>query len=213
MRTLILLFLAADMALTVRAGTFDVTLKAAEDSALSSSSRYKSARFSAEAARAAADASASLLSPRLGLEGNLKYLETIPAITLPAALGGPRPLGDNWNYSIGPSAYWTLDGGTMRAGREVARKTVSARSAEAENVRRQVLLKTRAAYFGLQFALERVYLIGENRSRRTSRTWARVKAGSRSRLDGMGPGLSNGAAPRPAARPRRTAGMLRDFSL
>lgn len=167
---------------------FSVTLKAAEDSALSSSNQYKSARLSAEAARASADASASLLYPRLGLEGDLKYLETIPAIALPAASGGSKALGDNWNYSIGPSAYWTLDGGTLRAGREAARRTASARSAEAENARRQVLLKARTAYFGLQLALERVYLIGEDLQVSLSQLkdiGLGVKAGSRSRLDGL----------------------------
>jgi len=165
---------------------FNVTLKAAEDGALASSNQYKSARLSAEAARSAADASAAPLIPKLSLEGSLKYNDVVPTISMPAALGGPKALGDNWNYSIGPTASWTLDGGSLRAARETARKTASARSAEAENTRRQVVLKTRAAYFGLQLALEKVYLIGENlqlSQAQLNDIELSVRAGTRSRLD------------------------------
>ncbi|OGS09115.1 MAG: hypothetical protein A2270_08580 [Elusimicrobia bacterium RIFOXYA12_FULL_51_18] len=212
----ILFLLAAGPALPVCAGEFSVTLKAAEDGALSSSGRYKSARLSAEAAHAAAGASASLLYPRLALEGNLKYAESIPTIALPAVLGGPKALGDNWNYSIGPSAYWTLDGGILRAGRDAARKTASARSAEAENARRQVLLGARAAYFGLQLALEKVYLIGEDLQLSLSQLKdieLGVKAGSRSRLDGIRSRQEVTARRRDLLRARvELSGTLRDFS-
>ena len=212
----ILFLLAAGPVLPMRAGEFSVTLKAAEDGALSSSGRYKSARLSAEAAHAAAGASASLLYPRLALEGNLKYAESIPTIALPAVLGGPKALGDNWNYSIGPSAYWTLDGGILRAGRDAARKTASARSAEAENARRQVLLGARAAYFGLQLALEKVYLIGEDLQLSLSQLKdieLGVKAGSRSRLDGIRSRQEVTARRRDLLRARvELSGTLRDFS-
>jgi outer membrane protein TolC len=195
---------------------FNVTLKAAEDSALSSSNQYKSAKLSAEAARAAADASGTLLYPRLSLEGNLKYADIIPTIAMPAALGGPKALGDNWNYSIGPSAYWTLDGGILRAGREAARKAASARSAEAENARRQVLLGARTAYFGLQLALERVYLIGEDLQLSLSQLKdieLGVKAGSRSHLDGIRSRQEVTARRRDLLRARaELSDLLRDFS-
>lgn len=182
---LILMFLM--LSGTARAGELSVTLKAAEESALASSNQYKIAKFSAEAARAAAAASGSLLSPRLSLEGSLRYNEIVPEISMPAASGGNRPLGDNWNYSFGPSAYWTLfDGGALRSGYKSASHGAAARSAEAENARRQALLKARTVYFQLQLALERVYLIGED----LQLSLAQLKdislgarAGSRSRLD------------------------------
>lgn len=183
---LIILFLILPGA--ARAAEFGVTLKVAEDSALASSNQYKSAKFSAEAAKAGAAAAGTLLYPRLSLEGSLRYNEVVPTIAMPAALGGARPLGDNWNYSIGPTAYWTLDAGTVRYGREAARKTAAARSAEAENARRQALLKARSAYFQLQLALEKVYLIGENLQVSLSQLKDMelgVKAGARSRLDGI----------------------------
>ncbi|MBI4350679.1 MAG: TolC family protein [Elusimicrobia bacterium] len=180
-----LLFLL--LAAPARGTELSLTLRAAEESALAVSNQYRAARLSAEAAAAAARAADSPLYPRFSLEGSLRYFEVVPAITMPAALGGSRPLGDNWNYSLGPSAYWTLfDGGALRSGREAAVKTAAARSAEAENVRRQALLRARGAYFQLQLALERVYLIGENLQLSLSQLKdisLGAKAGARSRLD------------------------------
>ena len=136
---------------SARAAEFGVTLKAAEESALAVSNQYRSAKFSAEAASAAAAAAGSLLYPRLSLEGSLRYNEVVPAIAMPAALGGGRPLGDNWNYSLGPSASWILyDGGALRFVYESAGASAASRSAETENIRRQIILKARTAYFQLQ---------------------------------------------------------------
>jgi outer membrane protein TolC len=201
----------------VRAGEFSVTLKSAEESALAASNQYKSAKFSAEAARAAAAASGSLLYPRLSLEGGLRYNEVVPEITMPAALGGARPLGDNWNYSIGPTAAWTLfDGGVLSSGRLAAVRTAAARQAEAENSRRQVILRARTAYFQLQLALERVYIVGE--ALRLSLSQFKdislgARAGARSRLDVLRAGQETLARKRDLLRARAgLSGALRDFS-
>jgi outer membrane protein TolC len=146
----------------------------------------------------------------------LRYAAVIPEIFLPAALGGVRPLGDNWNYSIGPSAYWTLDGGSLRANREAARKTASSVSAAAEQVRRQVLLKARTAYFGVQLALEKIYLIGENLQLARSQLKdieLGAKAGSSSRLDGIRARQEVLARRRDLLRARADlASLLRDYS-
>lgn len=212
---LILLFLIS--AGTARAGEFSVTLKAAEESALAASKQYKSARFSEEAARAAAAASRTLLYPRLSLEGGLRYNEVVPAIAMPAAPGGARPLGDNWNYSLGPSASWTLyDGGALRYGCQSAGAAAASRSAETENARRQAILKARTAYFQLQLALERVYLIGENLQLSLSQLKdiaLGAKAGSRNRLDEMRARQETLARKRDLLRARSDlSGLLRDFS-
>lgn len=213
MKVLILLFLFSASA---GAEELALTLKDAEKDALASSGQYRSARFSAEAAAAGAAAAASLLSPRLSLEGSLRYAEVVPQISLPRAMGGPRPMGDNWTYSIGPSAYWTLDGGSLRYGREAARRSAAARSAEAESARRQAVLKARAAYFRLQLALEKVYLIGGNLQLSLSQfrdVELGVKAGSRSRLDGIRARQEVTARRRDLLRARADlAGALRDLS-
>ncbi len=185
MRTLILFLLFAAPA---GAGELKLTLKAAEESALATSGQYQSAKLSAESAAAGAAAASTLLYPRLALEGSLRYASVVPQINLPPVMGGPKPMGDNWNYSIGPSAYWTLDTGALRYGRDASRRSAEARSAEAEAARRQTVLKARAAYFRLQLALEKTYLIGEDLKLAQSQlkdVELGVKAGSRSRLDGI----------------------------
>lgn len=198
------------------AAELSVTLKAAEEGALAVSNQYRAARLAAEAAGAGAAAAGALLRPRLALEGGLRYAHVVPEIAMPAALGGARPLGDNWNYTLGPSAYWTLfDGGALGYGRDAALKTAAARSAEAESARRQVLLKARGAYFGLQLALERVYLIGEN----LQLSLAQLKdisqgarAGARSRLDEIRARQETLARRRDLVRARaELSAALRDF--
>lgn len=211
--------IAIALLLSVPAGAAElsVTLKSAEDGALAVSNQYRAAKFSAEAAAAAAAAAGALLNPRFSFDGSLRYAHTVPEIKMPALMGGPRPLGDNWNYSVGPSGSWTFfDGGALRAGRDVALKTAAARRAEAEGARRQALLKGRSAYFQLQLALERVYLIGEN----LQLSLAQLKdislgarAGSRSRLDEIRARQETLARRRDLVRARADlAAALREFA-
>jgi len=211
----ILIFLM--LAGTARAADFSVTLDSAEKSALAASNQYKSAKFSAEAASAAASAAGSLLNPRLSLDGSLRYTSVVPTINLPPVLGGPRKLGDNWNYSIGPTASWTLfDGGALRYGYESAGAAASSRSAEVENTRRQVILKARTAYFQLQLALERVYLIGDDLELSMSKLkdiTLGTKAGTNSRLDEIRANQETLDRRRELLRARADlAAALRDFS-
>ncbi len=181
-----ILLMLLSFCLPAGAGELSLTLKQAEQGALASSGQYKAAEAAAEAAARAAGAAGSALYPRVALEGALKYNEVVTEIKL-----GPvsRPMGDNWNYSIGPSAYYTLfDGGALRGSRDAALKNAQARRAEAVQARRQALLAARAAYFRMQLALEKVYLIGENLQlacRQQKDVDLGVKAGSRSRLDGL----------------------------
>jgi len=198
------------------AAELSLTLRSAEESALAVSNQYRAAKLSAEAAEASAAAAGTLLNPRLALEGSLRYAHVVPEIAMPAALGGARPLGGNWNYTVGPSAYWTFfDGGALRSGRDAARRTAAARRAEAEHVRRQTVLKARQAYFQLQLALERVYLIGENLQLSLSQLKdisLGAKAGARSRLDEIRARQETLARRRDLVRSRADLGAaLREF--
>jgi len=211
------IFIFLILAGSAKAGDFNVTLKAAEESALAADGQYKSAKFYASAASAAAAAAGSLLYPRLSLEGTLRYNEVVPAIAMPPALGGGKPLGDNWNYSIGPTAAWTLfDGGALRYGRRSAGAAVAARSAEEESARRQAILKARAAYFQLQLALERLWLTGESLQLSLNQMKdiaLGAKAGSRSRLDEIRASQETLARKRDFLRARADlSATLRDFS-
>lgn len=205
------------IAAPVRAAEFGVALKDAEAGALAVSNQYRAARLSAEAAEAAAAAAGAPLAPRLALEGGLRYAGTVAEIALPRAMGGAKPMGDNWTYSLGASAYWTFyDGGSLRAGRDAARETAAARRAEAESARRAALLAGRLAYFQLQLALERVYLIGENLQLSLAQLKdisLGAKAGSRSRLDEIRARQETLARRRDLLRARADLGAaLREFA-
>ncbi|HNW45489.1 MAG TPA: TolC family protein [Elusimicrobiales bacterium] len=209
---LILLFLI--LSTTAQAGEFSVTLKTAEDAALAASGQYRAALAAAEAAQSAAAAAAAPLGPRVALEGSLRYNEVVTEMKLGALT---RPLGDNWNYSLGPSAYYTLyDGGALRGAYEAGRRNALARKAEAEQARRQALLKARTAYFNMQLALEKVYLIGENLQLALSQLKDMelgVKAGTRSRLDGIRARQEATARRRDLLRARRDlAAALRELT-
>lgn len=200
MKLLVLLLVSAG---AVRAGELAVTLKTVETGALAESNEYRSARLAAEAAESAAAAAYAPLRPRLALEGTLRYNSEVTEMKLGLIR---RPMGDNWNYSLGPSAYYTLfDGGALRGAHKAAARTAAARRAEAEQVRRQTLFKVRAAYFRMQLALEKVYLIGENLQLALSQLKdieLGVKAGARSRLDGIRAGQEAAARRRDLLRAR-----------
>lgn len=212
-----LIFIFLIMAAPAGAAEFSVTLKASEAGALAASNQYRAARYAAEAAEAAARAAGAPLKPRLALEGSLRYAAEVAEIKMPPALGGSRPLGDNWNYTLGPSAYWTFfDGGALRSGRDAALETAAARRAEAELARRQTVLKARTAYFQLQLALERVYLIGENLQLSLAQLKdisLAARAGSRSRLDEIRARQETLARRRDLVRARAAlAETLREFA-
>lgn len=212
------LLLLALLAAPSGAAELSVTLRGAEDGALAVSNEYRAAEFAAEAAESAAAAAGAALKPRLSLDGSLRYAHTIPEIKLPALMGGPKPLGDNWSYSLGPAAQWTLyDGGALSSGRQAARLTAQSRRAGAEHARRQALLKGRSAYFLLQLALERVYLIGENLQLSLAQlkdVSLAAKAGARSRLDEIRARQEALARRRELVRARaELAAALREFAL
>ncbi|MFA5161386.1 MAG: TolC family protein [Elusimicrobiales bacterium] len=135
-----------------------LSLSGCEEAAFSSSHQLKSARAELAAAISAENALLSPLYPRIAMEGWLKYSGVIPAMTLPIV--GKQYLGDNWNYSIGPAAYWTVyDAGARALAHESADKLALAKEEEVKNISRQVALAARMAYFRAQYSLERLYLV------------------------------------------------------
>jgi len=151
-----------------------------EKQALAFSPSLKSAEAELAAAQAAVKAQRSATLPRVMLEGNAKYSTRVAKIN-------NMQLGDNWNYSLGPSVYWTaFDKGSLRFALESAEHTAAARAEDAENVRRQVLFAARSAYFQLQLSLAQVQLIGDQLKLSSDQyrdIALNVRAGTKSRLD------------------------------
>lgn len=187
MKNILPVVLLLGLSARAAAGDIELTLASVESSALAGSNVFKSASGEAEVAAASARSARSALYPKVVLEGQLKYLEVVPSITMPAALGGPRPMGDNWNYRAGPAAYWTVfDHGAVKNYYESLKSAAKSKAVEAEHARRRVLFEARTAYFRLRLALEKVYLIGDNLQLALAQLKdisLSVKAGSRSRLD------------------------------
>ncbi|MDD2772167.1 MAG: TolC family protein [Elusimicrobiales bacterium] len=183
------IFLLAMLSLPAHAAqTAHLALSDCQTSAMNLSPQIKSALAEAAAARDAAENVKAALFPRVALEGALRYTGVIPQINLATPAGTiNKQLGDNWNYSIGPSAYWTLfDNNGSRAAWESARKTAAAKAEDLENARRQVTLSARLAYFQVQLALEQTYLLGDQLKLAISQhedISLNARAGTKSRLD------------------------------
>ena len=164
----------------------NLSLEYAENSALASSGEYKAALAEYGAAGAAAAAAGTALMPRIELEGTVKYSAVVSEIKTQFLT---RPLGDNWTYSAGPSLYYNIyDGGAVSSAYKSASRMAEAKRYAAESARRKVLLSLRTSYFRLRLALEKVYLTGEDTRLKEARLAdidKAVKAGTRSRLDGI----------------------------
>lgn len=91
-----------------------LSLADAEQAALETSLRLKSAGHRVEAARWAQAAQRSLLAPSLFLKGSYRYLAELPKFSANPAAPAVE-MGDHDNYSVGVSADWMLwDFGVVR---------------------------------------------------------------------------------------------------
>src|SRR5574344_3137376 len=82
-----------------------INLSDAEKNCLLNSNKYLSAVSEYKSAAASADSFKSSLYPKIYLEGALKYTDTITEIK---TLMLSKKMGDNWNYTLGPTLYYNL---------------------------------------------------------------------------------------------------------
>lgn len=166
--------------------TFELTLEQAESKAVAASPLMVAAEQEAEAANFEARARAALQFPTLSFDASVRHQSVVPQIQV-----GPvsMPLGDNKNYSYGPTANWLLfdTGGNYRRWR-AAQAVARSKRAEADAVRRSVVLSVRLAYLSVQRAVEEQRLLTDGV--RVSATQyqdilARERAGAGSRLDSL----------------------------
>ena len=164
-----------------------LSLKDAEAAALADSPRLRSAELEAEAADNLARSQRSILYPRLELESSAKYVTEVPEISLPVPGARALKLGDNWNYTVGPSLYWTaFDNGARRYGWRSLKELAQSKHRQAEGVRREIILQARSDYFKLELSLEQTVLIGDSLKLAQAQyedIRLNVKAGVKSRID------------------------------
>jgi outer membrane protein TolC len=166
----------------------NLTLAQAEEQVLRTSPSLKAKQYEIASLQARADIQASLLWPRLTLEGTWRYVSEVPSLT--PFPGRPSiPLGDHTNYSIGPQLSWNLwDTGSVYYNRLALEAAVQAKQAELNLLTRSLRLKARLAYFQAQLAAEQVGLLTD--ALRVS--WAQyqdirnqLQAGASSRIDAL----------------------------
>lgn len=168
------------------ADLFSLGLAEAVETASAGSGRVRAALRDWEAAKFAANSQGGLLLPRISLDGSYRYVSEVPAIEV-SPLRPPVTLGDNKNYSFGPSVNWVFwDFGARYNAWRATAASAEAKRAEFELAVRQARLETSLLYFRIQLAAEQVKLLAEalivaqEQHKDISRG---LRAGSASRLD------------------------------
>lgn len=165
---------------------FSLGLTDAVEAASAGSSRVKAARQDWEAAKFKAHGQGGLLLPRLSLDGSYRYVSEVPAIEVSSSRP-PITLGDNSNYSVGPSVSWVLwDFGALYNVWKAAEALAEVKEAEYRLAIRQAVLATSLLYFRIQLASEQVKLLAQALlvAQEQHKDIARgLRAGSASRLD------------------------------
>lgn len=168
-------------------GAQKLTLKDAEKRALEQSPRLKASEQESIAAASGSSASSARLWPRLTFDAGVRYLTTVPSVAV-----GPSTikLGDNLNYSVGPTLSYTLfDAGAARSLWKSLESLAEAKQEERILARRMLLSATRVAYAQAQIAQHELNLVEQSLALATSQqkdVSRRFQAGAASRFDFLG---------------------------
>jgi outer membrane protein TolC len=155
---------------------------------LAKSERLKAVERELEATRQKSAGTAGLLLPRLSIDGSYRYVTEVPEMQL--VPGKPAvKFGDNENWSVGPSASWTLwDWGASWMAWSSISSLADAKAQEASLTRRQVRLTASNTYAQVQVALEAVRLLADSLTLAQEQyrdISLRLKAGTASKLDAL----------------------------
>lgn len=187
------LVLCVGLALPAGAEDLRLSLDQSVQAAMDYSPRLKAAQFDLEAASAHASSVQAALLPHIGLDGRYDYIaQIIPAINLPPQMAstfgiGQLDFGFHNEYSVGVSADWDIFSTYSNWKQaQVAKKQRRELEAQLDDVRQNLRLDVRLAYFQTQAAETRVRLYAEALKLSQSQLHdmnLRLKAGSSSRID------------------------------
>ena len=161
-----------------------LSLANCEQDALKSSAHLQDLQAQVRAARAQQKGAAASLYPSVSLDAKGSWVSNVPTLTL----GNSKlQFGDNWGYSIGPTASYVLfdNGGRSSLSKSVA-KMASAQEQAYEFARKQILLQVRQAYFAVQQQLQHLVLLNgqlEVVQKQLADVQSAYKAGAKSKLD------------------------------
>ena len=161
-----------------------LSLADCERDALDSSAQLQGLKAQVRSAQAQEKSVSSSLYPSLSLDAKGSWVSEVPSLTM---AGQEIKFGDNWGYSVGPTASWVLfDNGTRSSLKKSASKASSAQEQSYEFARKQILLQVRQSYFHVQQLLQRLVLLNgqlEVSQKQLSDVESAYKAGAKSKLD------------------------------
>ena len=179
-------FLGTAIALEAKTPMLNLKLKELEIMAVDYSPNYKSAEWEEQEAYWNAEALKTQLKPRVTLDSSFRYQTEVPELQLVTGMGAKR-LGDNDNYSVGPSLQWIIwDKGALSFAHESGIWEYKARQQDSVNLRKQILLNCRRSYFALLLACEQSILIMDSLETAVVQyndIMTNVRAGAKSRYD------------------------------
>lgn len=179
------LFVVHFVAICAHSETFALSLKQAQQDAVTSSWRLKAAGADVSAALAQENAGYAGLFPRLSLQANYTFLSTLPEVRFGAAPAAT--FGDHNNYSIGPQLTYTLwDTFASFKNYHALTKIRESREQDRKSAQLQLLLAVRLAYVRVQLALEELRLVASSldlANKQANDIKNRVNAGAATELD------------------------------
>lgn len=161
-----------------------LSLADCEQDALKSSAHLQDLQAQVRAARAQQKGVSASLYPSISLDAKGSWVSDVPTLTL----GNSKlQFGDNWGYSVGPTASYVLfDNGGRSSLSNSASKMVSAQEQAYEFARKQILLQVRQAYFAVQQQLQHLVLLNgqlEVVQKQLADVQSSYQAGAKSKLD------------------------------
>lgn len=138
-----------------------LTLLEAEQLALVNSHALESLRLVKESTSESAAGQGAKRFPHLGLEGTARFNSDIGMVQLPT--GQQMQIGDHHSWSVGPVLEWVaFDAGQLSRQTDSLRRLADSQGYQYSSARRQKLLASRLAYFGVQLALKQLRLVSDS---------------------------------------------------
>lgn len=136
-----------------------LSIETVEKQALEYSPKIKQAQSTMQAQESVYESFSSYIYPSITLDAKGGWVSQIPELTMGMT---KLKFGDNWSYSAGPTAQYTLFDNNRRNDKVKSETSLyESRKYELESVKKQVLLETRRSYFKIQRDLEKIYFLFE----------------------------------------------------
>ncbi|MDR1926438.1 MAG: TolC family protein [Endomicrobium sp.] len=136
-----------------------LTLQQCEKSALENSPTVKSLNYQLEAATKNLKAQKTFFYPSLTLDASCGYTAVIPTLSV---MEFKQKLGNEWNYSAGPTVSYSLfDNGIRKSNYESIKNLCESKQEDLKWEKKNLVFNVRLQYFKIQSDLEKIYFLGQ----------------------------------------------------